>query len=465
MNLAARVAWVDRLPAGLWLILPVVALTPVWLWSAARLLDRSDDPLGVVALAALAALVARDRDRFSRRPRAGWLVVTTLLAAAAILGGGALPPLARGVLAVLAVCATMMAVRVPAQPMLALTGLALLALPLLSSLQFFVGYPLRVITAEASRLLLAAHGVDVMREGSTLAIAGTVVMVDAPCSGIQMGWVAYFTACAAAAWLRLPDGRFLRRVPLVGVTVLAGNILRNTVLVVSEAGLVRWPDWTHEAIGVAAFAVVCLLVLWQVSAAARAPVVTWEVRLLNHPVRPVSAGTWARLFAFVMLTGLTFWPWLAPQPVIAAAAPPAIEWPRELDGRPLRPLALSAVEQRFADRFPGAIARFTDGEGAIVLRHVTAPTRMLHPAVDCYRGLGYRVGSDTLERAGDRRSGVPPTLWRCLVAEKNGRRLRVCERIVDAHGRGFTDTSAWYWAAVTGRSHGPWRAVTTARML
>src|SRR5581483_5770314 len=106
----------------------VVALTPVWLWSAARLLDRSDDPLGIVALAALAVLVARDRRRFAGQPRVGWLSVTTALAA--------VPALLRGVLAVLAVCAMLMAVRAPAQPMLALTGLALLALPLLSSLQF-----------------------------------------------------------------------------------------------------------------------------------------------------------------------------------------------------------------------------------------------------------------------------------------------------------------------------------------
>ena len=50
---------------------------------------------------------------------------------------------------------------------------------------------------------------------------------------------------------------------------------------------------------------------------------------------------------------------------------------------------MSEVEQRFAARFPGAIARFSDGERVIVLRHVERPTRMLHPAADCFRGLGY----------------------------------------------------------------------------
>ncbi|MBI3899850.1 MAG: hypothetical protein HY308_16360 [Gammaproteobacteria bacterium] len=55
-----------------------------------------------------------------------------------------------------------------------------------------------------------------------------------------------------------------------------------------------------------------------------------------------------------------------------------------------------------------------------------------------------------------------PALWRCFVADKGGQQLRVCERIVDANGKSFTDTSAWYWAEVTGQSHGPWQSTTKA---
>src|SRR5438067_2659321 len=47
----------------------------------------------------------------------------------------------------------------------------------------------------------------------------------------------------------------------------------------------------------------------------------------------------------------------------AAATPPdSGEWPREWQARPLRPLALSVVEQRFAAQFPARIARLTDRE-------------------------------------------------------------------------------------------------------
>jgi len=108
---------------------------------------------------------------------------------------------------------------------------------------------------------------------------------------------------------------------------------------------------------------------------------------------------------------------------------------------------------------------------------------MLHPAADCYRGLGYRVEGERLEQApaampapdllaepalrhaallqAPRDSGVQ----RCFTARRGGTALRVCEHIEDAAGRRFADTSAWYWAALTGRSQGPWQAVTVTRAL
>ncbi len=83
---------------------------------------------------------------------------------------------------------------------------------------------------------------------------------------------------------------------------------------------------------------------------------------------------------------------------------------------------------------------------------------MLHPAADCYRALGYRIAQARLERDAQAR------LWRCFEAQKSrGQTLRVCERIVGADGLAFTDTSAWYWAAASGRSQGPWEAVTVAQ--
>ena len=143
------------------------------------------------------------------------------------------------------------------------------------------------------------------------------------------------------------------------------------------------------------------------------------------------------------------------------------ELPTQWSGAQLRPLALSEVEHRFARRFPGSIARMTDGEHVLVLRTVRQPTRMLHPAADCYKGLGYRIRDEQLEAMAGQtgQMGIGPTLQRCFIAERAGKQVRVCEHIEDAQGQMFTDTSAWYWAAVAGQSTGPWQAITVARSL
>jgi hypothetical protein len=112
------------------------------------------------------------------------------------------------------------------------------------------------------------------------------------------------------------------------------------------------------------------------------------------------------------------------------------------------------VEAQFARGFPGRIARFDAGAFELVLREAREPTRRLHPAADCFRGLGYSIEATHVER------GADATPWRCFVARRGDRSVRVCEHIEAADGAVFTDTSAWFWAAALGRSTGPWRAVT-----
>jgi hypothetical protein len=158
----------------------------------------------------------------------------------------------------------------------------------------------------------------------------------------------------------------------------------------------------------------------------------------------------------------------APAADIPSLAPrsSAFEWPATFDGKTLRPLATTPVEQRFAKQFPGRIARFTDEDRVLVLRHVTQPSRTLHPAADCYKGLGYRIELARLERDAQQR------LWRCFEAQQpgmrgadDGPRVRVCERIEGVHGDAFTDASSWFWAATLGQSQGPWQAITVVEAL
>src|SRR5688572_25881492 len=71
-------------------------------------------------------------------------------------------------------------------------------------------------------------------------------------------------------------------------------------------------------------------------------------------------------------------------------------WPMQFEGKPLRTLPLGPLEQRFAAGFPGRIARFSDGEREIVLRWISRETRMLHPASECFRGVGFSVNPQPL---------------------------------------------------------------------
>ncbi|MGC3986590.1 MAG: exosortase Q [Pseudorhodoferax sp.] len=267
---------VDRLPAGAWIALQALALLPAWTWMARRLADGADDPLGLLALAALATLAGLHRKALRASPALGWLAAATVLTLAATLTRGALPPLLASLLAVLALAATLLALlphQVAATPVLLL---AVLALPLLSSLQFYAGYPLRVLAAEASRWLLAPF-FTVWREGSTLLVDGRLVVVDAPCSGVQMAWLGYFTAGATALWAGMADRTVLARLPGVGLTVLAGNVLRNTLLVAAEGAGRPLPAWGHEALGLAVLAAVCAAIAWQMQRPA-APIPSTGVR-------------------------------------------------------------------------------------------------------------------------------------------------------------------------------------------
>ena len=279
---------IDRAPAALWLALQTAALWPTWRWMAARLQDGSDDPLGWLALAALAALVLALRRDLRTAPRLPWLATALAGTLAATVLRGAAPALLVSLIAVLAWAAGLLAflpvtrrgamraqggVLWPA-PRLAVgrgpvLGLAVLALPLIASLQFYAGYPLRVLTAEASRWLLAPW-FAVVREGSSLSVNGVLVIVDAPCSGVQMAWAGYFTACAAALWAGRSDRAFALRLPLVGAAVLVGNVLRNSVLVALQASGHGALPGVHEGVGLAALAAVCGVIAMGM-AARRAP--------------------------------------------------------------------------------------------------------------------------------------------------------------------------------------------------
>ena len=479
-RLACGIA-LDRL-APLWLMLCLLlASWPQTLWMARRMVDGSDDPLGVLALGALLAVLLAHRQHLRQSPDLRWLLAAMALVGAAGWAQATLPNLLAALLAMLGLACgarALLPARVASGPVLLL---AVLALPLLASLQYFVGYPLRVLVAEATRwLLVGTHSVS--REGAALVVDGQLVLVDAACSGVQLAWLGYFCAASLALLRGLPTRQFMARLPLVGAVVLLGNIARNAVLVLVQADGQPLTGWPHEAIGLLALALVCLAVSrvmrgnrqYQMAVpVSRSEKSGGSLHIPNSLRHRIGVKglcvSLMPLLALLQVGSLL----LGPAPTQASTSP-SVEWPRTWQGQPLRPLAFGEVEARFAANFPGQMARLTNGQDVLIWRHVTQATRSLHPAADCYKALGYRVHSEQLQsltvatppRVGADASAVGRGgLWRCFIAEQGGQRLRVCEQLQDAQGQVFTDTSAWYWAAALGRSSGPWQSLTVAQAL
>ena len=260
------------------------------------------------------------------------------------------------------------------------------------------------------------------------------------------------TCCGSRCWPRRRSARWrgfgLLRLAASGLLAVAfavvGNAVRVAGLFVKEAGLLAWPDWTHEAVGVAVFAGVLLSLLRVVDRLGDSPAP--EPPTADPPARGLAAHVAVCAMAAVV-------PFVPTAPRAAGTAPFA-GWPAELDGAPLRPLPLTATDARFARGFPGRLARFTDGRRGVLLRWLPAPTRQLHPAADCFRGAGYATSPAParLDARGQR--------WACFDARRGPEALQVCERIFDAEGRSWTDTSSWWWAAVLGRADGPYWSVT-----
>ena len=252
---------IDTAPEWRWLALLVLALWPTWWWMGQRMVDGSDDPLGVLALAALATVLWQHRHQLRAAPRLGLQAAALAGAVLTTVLHGQLPDLLVGLVSLLSFALGLLAflpARVATAPVL---GLSVLSLPLLASLQFYAGFPLRVVTAEASRWLLSiAHTVE--RTGSSLVVDGQLVIVDAPCSGVQMAWLGYFTACAVALAVGQPNRSFVLRLPVVSGLVLLGNVLRNTVLVALQASGVHLPAWGHDAIGLLVLGAVCAGIAW-----------------------------------------------------------------------------------------------------------------------------------------------------------------------------------------------------------
>ena len=242
----------------------LAAFWPVWIWFARGVADQSNDYTSVLATAT--AMLVLVRTSCVRPPSFALALpaAAMVLYIAAVVYGAATA--IGAAFACLALAALASAYRLGKRCDLAFAALCMLALPLAATLQFYLGYPLRVVAGVLTAALLKMNGLAVLREGASLVWDGRVIAIDAPCSGVRMLWTGCYLACALCALLGMGAGRTCAAlVGAIGVVVMA-NALRAASLFYMEAGIVMLPGAAHEAIGMVCFVAAALAILALVQA-------------------------------------------------------------------------------------------------------------------------------------------------------------------------------------------------------
>ena len=247
-----------RLSSSAWarvmLVSLALAVWPVWRWYALRTIDGSDEPCGLLALGTLAVVWWRDRKMHRLEPK--HFIGPAILLAIYGLTFHQLTPLPRAMIA-----AAAFGTLYHGRSGVAHCSLLALSLPVIATVQFYLGYPLRLVAAEGSALMLRALDFGVTREGSSLHWRGETIMVDAPCSGVRMLWLGLYLAAVLACWSRLNNVRSAVVLTAAFVLVVGANVIRATALFFKESGIVALPAWTHGAIGLGIFGLAALLIL------------------------------------------------------------------------------------------------------------------------------------------------------------------------------------------------------------
>lgn len=134
------------------------------------------------------------------------------------------------------------------------------ALPFGEHMQTFIGYPVRLLTAEIVRDSLAVAGVASLGLDTILVFENGVSQVDLPCSGVKSLWTGMLFLLAAT-WLerRTLNVRWLGVALIFAGLLLAANLMRVGILVIAGP-VAGWPlaaEMLHVPLGVIGFVAAC----------------------------------------------------------------------------------------------------------------------------------------------------------------------------------------------------------------
>jgi exosortase/archaeosortase family protein len=244
--------------------LVALATWDAWRWLWGRLWASPEDLLPLLLAIGFIVVtgwyLSRDDARSPARTAYGWLTFGLAAYASSFLGA---PSIVRTAIGVGVTFASVWLLACKGRPSLAQVGLLAIAMPVLPSLQFTLGYPMRIVSAELTVWLLRAQGLAISRQGAYLEWRGEMVLFDAPCSGVNMLWAGLATTLMASILVGLGSLRVIVAAVLSALVAIAANVMRAASLLYVESGLIgSTPHWWHDAVGVAAFAGAAAVAIW-----------------------------------------------------------------------------------------------------------------------------------------------------------------------------------------------------------
>ncbi len=219
-------------------------------WHGLSLLAGRADGVGLATTLALLAALGWALVHATHEVRADGVVAVLVASAAAALTGVALIEI--GVVVAGLCWSAMPRLRWP------VLALALLAAPILPTLDILVAGPLRRVSALLTAGLLRMNGIGVTLEGVALEWHGRELLFDGPCSGVRMLWALLVLASLVGAIVQVPPVRFALLLAGAVAVAIVGNALRAASLFYVESGFIPilHGPVVHEAVGLAAFAFV-----------------------------------------------------------------------------------------------------------------------------------------------------------------------------------------------------------------
>jgi len=302
------------------------------------------------------------------------------------------------------------------------------ALPFGDFIQVFIGYPMRIATAEMVRHGLALMGAPSVGLDTILVFENSVAQVGLPCSGVKSLWTGGLFLIAATWIERRPINlRWLLIAGVFGVLLFIANLARVAILVsVGQAmGLTLLAELLHVPLGVIGFVGACAAaVLLLKSSASNAVAPAQLTPSPSHTASP-------RLLTSALVLALagcnlayTERPTLAP----VAQSPSHMALPAALSTQPivLRPGELDwliddgaeAVERvRFA--WPGPAGNARSLTGSMLLVQSTS-WRAHHKPERCFENYGLRVEQTQAHIFGKTGAAMPVRLLSLTNGQADG---------------------------------------------